>query len=64
MFPPIFERRADEVIKNIFSPGKLLLNSHLFIVLWNDFMDVPVLLFYPPYPLPKFSYIEDIPQNV
>lgn len=48
-FPPIFERDAADLKKGI------------FIVPWDNFTDVPTLLFYPKYPLPPYTI--DFAQN-
>lgn len=44
LFPPIIERNAYDVRQGIFSP-----------VDWDRFLNVPILMWYPPRSLPKFS---------
>lgn len=42
LFPPIFERKYAEISSGLFSA-----------VPWDEYVDVPILLYYPAYPLPK-----------
>lgn len=42
LFPPIFERKYAEIASGLFSA-----------VPWDEYVDVPILLYYPAYPLPK-----------